>query len=299
MYLKFISTILFFNICSHCFGEEKLMSQINVQVKITAPIVKVGGHFPVEIIVTNLNAEKELVEVSQDPKVEFSFESKKYGAFVISKARYDNATYIYGDRPKPHFPQKALVTGESFTYQLDISRWYVQILPADQYQLIVHYTGVNGKQSSSLPIPVQIHGIINQNSNHTANIGVKLKVSDSINLAESFPIEITLSNQDPKNNADVESSGEEVFFEFELHSKDRGMFMISKAIHEGDSNPYKNSQSTFRIKTLTPGESITYKMDVAQWRKSHIPEGTYKLIVRYTAPDGNQYSSKPITINIS
>jgi hypothetical protein len=298
--LKFFSMILLLHICSTCLGEQNSMPQIDIQVKITAPIIKVGGLFPVGITLTNSNTENKLVEVSQDSHFEFRLKSQKYGTFVISEALYDNATYIYGDSPQLETPRKALLPGESITYPVDISRWYVRILPADDYQLIVHYTGLNGEQISSQPISVKIHGIINQKPNHTANLDLILKVANSINLAESFPAEITLKNKDSNNNSvDVDTVGEGVLFEFELYSKDRGKFIISKALSEGDSNPYKNPEFKWDLKSLQSGESINYKMDIKQWQKSYIPGGKYRLIVYYTAPSGKQYSSNTLVVQIT
>lgn len=294
--ISFSFVILF---SSFCFGDTNAMAQLDIKAKITESTISARGPLPVEITLTNSGAEKKIIEVEKDSDFEFELKSKKYGTFRISKALYDNATYIYGDAPRLISPQKPLTPGESISFKQDISQWYVRNLPADQYQLVVYYNGSDGKRISSQATPVQIFGTPTQKSRQEANIDVKVKVSNSIKEDGTLPLEITLTNTDSENTIDVDSAGDGILFEFELQSKDRGMFMISKSLHERQKNHFDRSQPTFSIKTLKPGESITYNMDISLWRVSFIPGDKYKLVAYYTALSGKQYISQTISIQVN
>lgn len=281
---------------SFCFGDTKAMSLLDIKAKITASTISVRGPLQVEITLTNPQSGKELIQVDSESVFEFELKSKKYGTFIISEALYDKAIYIYGDHPLRQTPRKALTPGESISFKQDISQWYVRNLPADQYQLVVYYNGLDGKRISSQSIPVQILDNPTQKPHQKANIDVKVKVSNASKEDGTLPLKITLTNIDSENTIDVDSTGDGILFEFEFQSKDRGMFMISKSLHERHN--YDKFQPAFVIKTLHPEESITYNMDISQWRVSFIPGDKYKLIAYYTTLSGEQYTSQPVPIQV-
>jgi hypothetical protein len=154
---------------SFCFGEPNQMAQIDIKLKVYETNIREGSAFNVEVTLTSMESGKKLVEVTEGGGLyEYELTSKHHGNFIISEtlrrqvsnADYINETnYVYGDIEPPETVEAkriALMPGDSITFVEDISRWYVKVPPAGEYQLVVHHNGIHGGRFSSQPISIQI-----------------------------------------------------------------------------------------------------------------------------------------------
>jgi hypothetical protein len=96
----------------------------------------------------------------------------------------------------------------------------------------------------------------------------------------------------------VQAEGDDSRFEFELASKEHGVFAASAATLAAHVIQHGGPQRMPMQRPLRPGESATYTDDAATYFLSPPPAGDYTLTVRWNDYDGQSVSAAPVPVRI-
>jgi hypothetical protein len=115
---------------------------------------------------------------------------------------------------------------------------------------------------------------------------------------ESLPVDVTLTNAGP-DRAEVRSPDEQSAFQYLLKPREEGGREYLLSVEDWLTSSWENPPKPRKLKTreVGPGESLSYKEEIAEYAGEPLLPGSYRLTVLYEH-EGGQFVSPEVPLSI-